>query len=276
MQSPETFSALDDDAILQLNKDGKLRHLLTLKGLDRTTMTDLLDEAQRFVSPLGSAAVRNSSLAGRTVANLFFEPSTRTRASFDLAAKRLGADVLNLDVNTSSRKKGQGLKFQGNSCAAQAGAFPPASAQAVKKAVSQVRTLKPASSKVAKSEKHRSANSPAQMAPEPQKFLRPMAGPRNCRSASLLSIGTSGWPRNTVRPSQWLTKLLRILLRRADSLFCLSCSSRTFRNSSILTRKSASRWANCAPRASFFQAATRRLLRWNSSPIRSIHGSAQS
>ena len=53
--------------------------------------------------------MRNSSLAGRTVANLFFEPSTRTRASFDLAAKRLGADVLNLDVNTSSRKKGESI-----------------------------------------------------------------------------------------------------------------------------------------------------------------------
>jgi len=109
MRSPETFPALDDDAILQLNTDGDLRHLLTLKGLDRTNVTDLLDEAQRFVKQVGSAAVRNSALKGRTVANLFFEPSTRTRASFDLAAKRLGADVLNLDVNTSSRKKGESI-----------------------------------------------------------------------------------------------------------------------------------------------------------------------
>ena len=109
MQNPEIFSSLEDDAILQLNADGKLRHLLTLKGLDHATLSNLLDEAQRFISPLGSAAVRNSSLAGRTVANLFFEPSTRTRASFDLAAKRLGADVLNLDVNTSSRKKGESI-----------------------------------------------------------------------------------------------------------------------------------------------------------------------
>ncbi len=109
MQTPETFPTLDDDAILQFNADGNMRHLLTLKGLDRACLTDLLDESQHFVSPLGSAAVRNSSLAGRTVANLFFEPSTRTRASFDLAAKRLGADVLNLDVNTSSRKKGESI-----------------------------------------------------------------------------------------------------------------------------------------------------------------------
>ena len=109
MQNPETFPTLDDDAILQLNADGKLRHLLTLKGLDRKCLLELLDEAQRFVSPLGSPPIRSTSLKGRTVANLFFEPSTRTRASFDLAAKRLGADVLNLDVNTSSRKKGESI-----------------------------------------------------------------------------------------------------------------------------------------------------------------------
>jgi aspartate carbamoyltransferase catalytic subunit len=109
MQSPETFPALDDETHLQLNAAGELRHLLTLKGLDRATLTDLLDEAEQFVSPLGNRAIRSQSLAGRTVANLFFEPSTRTRASFDLAAKRLGADVLNLDVNTSSRKKGESI-----------------------------------------------------------------------------------------------------------------------------------------------------------------------
>ncbi|MGI9270932.1 MAG: aspartate carbamoyltransferase catalytic subunit [Woeseiaceae bacterium] len=109
MQSPETFPALDDDTSLQLNAAGDLRHLLTLKGLDRDTLTALLDEAERFVSPSGTFAKRSQSLAGRTIANLFFEPSTRTRASFDLAGKRLGADVLNLDVNTSSRKKGESI-----------------------------------------------------------------------------------------------------------------------------------------------------------------------
>lgn len=109
MQSPETFPALDDDTGLQLNAAGELRHLLTLKGLDRSMLTALLDEAQRFVGLPGHQAIRSRSLAGRTVANLFFEPSTRTRASFDLAGKRLGADVLNLDVNTSSRKKGESI-----------------------------------------------------------------------------------------------------------------------------------------------------------------------
>ncbi len=109
MLSLETFPSLDDEAALQFNEKGELKHLLTLKGLDRRTLTQLLDDAERFVSPVGGEVIRSNSLAGRTVANLFFEPSTRTRASFDLAGKRLGADVLNLDVNTSSRKKGESI-----------------------------------------------------------------------------------------------------------------------------------------------------------------------
>jgi aspartate carbamoyltransferase catalytic subunit len=98
-----------DDTTLQLTGSGRLRHLLTLRGLSRSLLTDLLDQAETYLSPPGEAAIRSRALAGKTVANLFFEPSTRTRASFDLAAKRLGADVLNLDVNTSSRKKGESI-----------------------------------------------------------------------------------------------------------------------------------------------------------------------
>ncbi len=98
-----------DEASLQLNPDGSLRHLLTLKGLERSLLVDLLDDAERFLSPQGAPVVRSDALTGRTVANLFFEPSTRTRASFDLAGKRTGAYVLNLDVNTSSRKKGESI-----------------------------------------------------------------------------------------------------------------------------------------------------------------------
>ena len=109
MHAPEIFPNLNDDASLQINADGSLRHLLTLRGLNRSLLIRLLDDAERFISPMGSPAVRSDSLAGFTVANLFFEPSTRTRASFDLAGKRLGADVLNLDVNTSSRKKGESI-----------------------------------------------------------------------------------------------------------------------------------------------------------------------
>jgi len=109
MQAIEVFPSSNDEANLQLNADGSLRHLLTLKGLDKSLLVELLDDAERFVSPVERDTARSQSLRGRTVANLFFEPSTRTRASFDLAAKRLGADVLNLDVNTSSRKKGESI-----------------------------------------------------------------------------------------------------------------------------------------------------------------------
>ncbi|MEO1036692.1 MAG: aspartate carbamoyltransferase catalytic subunit [Pseudomonadota bacterium] len=89
--------------------DGSLRHLLTLDGLSRDDVVDMLDRADSYLSPQGAAPVRNDRLSGRTVANLFFEPSTRTRASFELAAKRLGADVINLDVNMSSRIKGESI-----------------------------------------------------------------------------------------------------------------------------------------------------------------------
>jgi aspartate carbamoyltransferase catalytic subunit len=98
-----------DDSELQLTANGNLRHLLTIRGLSQQRITDLLDLAQSFVTDLGQPVARSNALHGKTVANLFFEPSTRTRASFDLAAKRLGADVLNLDVNTSSRKKGESI-----------------------------------------------------------------------------------------------------------------------------------------------------------------------
>ncbi len=98
-----------DDADLQFTADGRLRHFLTLRGLHRQQITDLLDRAETFLSPAGQPAVRSQALRGLTVGNLFFEPSTRTRASFELAAKRLGADVINLDVNTSSRKKGESI-----------------------------------------------------------------------------------------------------------------------------------------------------------------------
>ena len=109
MQTPDQNSDPEDDARVQLDSDGSLRHLLTLEGLDKELLVDLLNSAESYLSPEGTLPVRSKALEGRTVANLFFEPSTRTRASFDLAGKRLGADVLNLDVNTSSRKKGESI-----------------------------------------------------------------------------------------------------------------------------------------------------------------------
>jgi len=93
----------------QFDARGRLRHLITLKGLPGQLLVELLDRSAAFLTPPGALPARRSALAGRTVANLFFEPSTRTRASFELAARRLGADVLSLDVSTSSRAKGESL-----------------------------------------------------------------------------------------------------------------------------------------------------------------------
>jgi aspartate carbamoyltransferase catalytic subunit len=98
-----------DEAKLQFDQHGNLRHLLSLKAIDATLLTELLDDAEDYLTDPGALPARSQSLAGRTIGNLFFEPSTRTRASFDLAGRRLGADVLNLDVNTSSRKKGESI-----------------------------------------------------------------------------------------------------------------------------------------------------------------------
>jgi len=93
----------------QTRPDGSLRHLLTLEGLQKSQIEALLERAQKFVKPVGEPPVRKDSLAGITVANLFTEPSTRTRVSFELAAKRLGADVVNLEVQLSSRVKGESM-----------------------------------------------------------------------------------------------------------------------------------------------------------------------
>lgn len=109
MNTAAPTEVLKDEATLQLDANGNLRHLLTLKGLDKSLLNEILDDAQQYLTEPGELPARGQSLVGRSVANLFFEASTRTRASFDLAGKRLGADVLNLDVNTSSRKKGESI-----------------------------------------------------------------------------------------------------------------------------------------------------------------------
>lgn len=91
----------------QIAPDGRLRHLLTLEGLPRATLERLLDRAQALHADAYGGTALRSRLAGRAVCNLFFEPSTRTRSSFRLAATRLGADVLDFDASTSSTKKGE-------------------------------------------------------------------------------------------------------------------------------------------------------------------------
>src|SRR5690606_6279265 len=96
-------------ATIQRDSEGRLQHLITLEGLTRDEITGLLDLAEFYVRPPGELPARDQSLAGHTVANLFFEPSTRTRVSFELAAQRLGADVVNLDMTSSSRAKGESV-----------------------------------------------------------------------------------------------------------------------------------------------------------------------
>ena len=91
---------------LQITEDGHLRHLLTLEGLPRATLVALLDRAQAFIDGEGAADPR-TALAGVAACTLFFEPSTRTRLSFQRAAQRLGADVLAFDASTSSTSKGE-------------------------------------------------------------------------------------------------------------------------------------------------------------------------
>jgi aspartate carbamoyltransferase catalytic subunit len=95
--------------IEQINGRGQLRHLITLEELTRAQIERIIERATAYLTPAGHPAPRDDSLRGQTVANLFFEASTRTRASFELAAKRLSADVLNLDVKMSSRAKGESI-----------------------------------------------------------------------------------------------------------------------------------------------------------------------
>jgi aspartate carbamoyltransferase catalytic subunit len=93
--------------IEQRRRDGSLRHLITLEGLERGEIEALLDRAQSYVRPVGEPPPFSRALEGITIGNLFTEPSTRTRVSFELAGRRLGADVINLEVQLSSRVKGE-------------------------------------------------------------------------------------------------------------------------------------------------------------------------
>jgi aspartate carbamoyltransferase catalytic subunit len=93
----------------QLNADGELHHLLSLDGLPRGIIERILSTADSFIS-VGSREVKSVPLLrGRSVFNLFFENSTRTRTTFEIAAKRLSADVFNLNIAASSAAKGESL-----------------------------------------------------------------------------------------------------------------------------------------------------------------------
>ena len=90
----------------QLDKKGQLHHLLTLEGLPAEILWQILDTAKTFV---GTKVKKVPLLRGKSVFNVFFEPSTRTRTTFEIAAKRLSADVINLNVSVSSQSKGESL-----------------------------------------------------------------------------------------------------------------------------------------------------------------------
>jgi aspartate carbamoyltransferase catalytic subunit len=94
---------------IQINEHGRLQHFLTIEGLQRDLLVEILDRAEGFTGVAGRAVKKVPLLRGRTIVNLFFEPSTRTRTTFDLAATRLSADVLNLNIEASSTKKGETL-----------------------------------------------------------------------------------------------------------------------------------------------------------------------
>jgi aspartate carbamoyltransferase catalytic subunit len=93
----------------QLNVNGALAHLLTLEGLPREIIVHILDTAASFVGVTEREVKKVPLLRGKSVFNLFFENSTRTRTTFEIAAKRLSADVINLNINTSSTTKGERL-----------------------------------------------------------------------------------------------------------------------------------------------------------------------
>ncbi len=93
----------------QLDEKGALTHLLTIEGLPRAIITHILDTAESFVGVTERDVKKVPLLRGKSVFNLFFENSTRTRTTFEIAAKRLSADVINLNVSTSSTAKGETL-----------------------------------------------------------------------------------------------------------------------------------------------------------------------
>ncbi len=104
-------SSLTNIPVNQFNQAGELTHLLTLEGLPKETILHILDTAKQFVSITDPAreVKKVPLLRGKSVFNLFFENSTRTRTTFEIAAKRLSADVINLDISTSSTAKGESL-----------------------------------------------------------------------------------------------------------------------------------------------------------------------
>ena len=93
----------------QINKNGELHHLLSIEGLPGEILRQILDTAESFVGVTRREVKKVPLLRGKAIFNLFFEPSTRTRTTFEIAAKRLSADVINLAINVSSQTKGESV-----------------------------------------------------------------------------------------------------------------------------------------------------------------------
>ena len=93
----------------QLNKNGELQHLITIEGLPKAIINHILDTASSFVSISDREVKKVPLMRGKSVFNLFFENSTRTRTTFEIASKRLSADVINLNIAASSTSKGESL-----------------------------------------------------------------------------------------------------------------------------------------------------------------------
>ena len=108
-QPASTSFKAPDSSRLQLDEQGQLHHFLTTEGLSKETLTEIMDVAESFSSVGHQAVKKVPVLRGKTIVNLFFENSTRTRTTFDLAAKRLSADVINLNIATSATSKGESI-----------------------------------------------------------------------------------------------------------------------------------------------------------------------
>ena len=110
VNKPSTASLLaQDDWNIQLDARGKLKHFLTIEGLGSEILNNILDTAESFANINEQSVKKVPLLRGKTIVNLFFEASTRTRTTFELAAKRLSADILNINISTSATSKGETL-----------------------------------------------------------------------------------------------------------------------------------------------------------------------
>jgi len=105
--SPDQLKSLPPDSAIQFDSQGHLRHFLTISGVPREALIQILDTAESFMT-FGEREIKKVPLLrGKTVVNLFFEASTRTRTTFELAAKRLSADVINMNAARMSTSKGE-------------------------------------------------------------------------------------------------------------------------------------------------------------------------